>query len=41
MPESLETIVSAAEATWWRADTARSVTAQTRAGAGIQDIANR
>jgi len=41
MLETLESIVSEAESTWWKAEAARSVTSQAEAGARIQDIANR
>lgn len=41
MLDTLESIVSEAEATWWRAEAARSVASQAEAGARIQDIANR
>lgn len=41
MLETLESIVSEAESTWWRAEAARSVTSKAQAGARIQDIADR
>jgi hypothetical protein len=41
MLETLESIVSAAETTWWKAEAALPVKTQAQAGARIQDIADR
>ncbi|MBT3941128.1 MAG: hypothetical protein HOC77_11165 [Chloroflexi bacterium] len=41
MLETLESIVSAAESTWNRAEAVRGVTSKAQAGARIQEIADR